>query len=253
VKRAVALLAPPLLSLTALLVLAEVLIRALALPAYLAPAPSAVLATLVREAAPLSRATTETAMAAAAGFAASAIVGFALAVVLSASRWVQRAFYPYAIFFQTVPIVAIAPLLVIWLGTGLRAVTASAFVVSVFPVLANALTGLRSVDPALADLFRLHRAGALATLWKLRLPSALPSILTGLRIAAGLAVIGAIVGEFVAGGGLGTMVRAAIPVQRPDLVFASVLCASMLGLALFGLVNLVSWRLLAGWHASETD
>ena len=154
-------------------------------------------------------------------------------MALAASPWIQRAFYPYAIFFQIVPIVAIAPLLVIWFGYGPRAVVAAAAVVSVFPVIANTLAGLLSVDPNLRDLFRLHGASRCATLWKLRLPWALPYLLTGLRIAAGLAVIGAIVGEFVGGGGLGVVVLGAMRQQRTDLVFAAVGYASLLGLALF--------------------
>src|SRR5213075_2138516 len=130
-------------------------------------------------------------------FAGSALFGISIAVFLSSSRGIQRAFFPYAVFFQTVPIVAIAPLLVIWFGYGMRTVIASAFIVSIFPVIANTLTGLLSTDPALRDLFRLYGASPSATLWKLRLPAALPQILTGLRIAGGLAVIGAIVGEFI--------------------------------------------------------
>src|SRR5262249_10503561 len=133
------------------------------------------------------------------GFAASVIVGVTLAVLFSSARLIERAFYPYTIFFQTVPIVAIAPLLIMWYDAGDTSVTICAFVVSVFPVIANALTGLLSVDPALRDLFRLYGAGKLATLWKLKLPSALPNIFTGMRIAAGLAVIGTIVGEFLTG------------------------------------------------------
>jgi NitT/TauT family transport system permease protein len=152
-----------------------------------------------------------------------------------------------------VPIVAIAPLLVIWFGYGSRAVVAAAAVVSVFPVIANTLAGLLSVDPALADLFRLHGASRFATLWKLRLPWALPYLLTGLRIAAGLAVIGAIVGEFVGGGGLGVVVLGAMRQQRTDLVFAAIGYASLLGLALFGAVGLASRLALRHWHASETN
>jgi NitT/TauT family transport system permease protein len=188
-----------------------------------------------------------------AGLAASAAIGVAAAVALSTSRWIERAFYPYAIFFQIVPIVAIAPLLVIWFGYGFRAVVAAAFIVSVFPVIANTLAGLRSVDPALRDLFRLYGAGRWARLAKLELPWALPSLLTGLRVAAGLAVIGAIVGEFVGGGGLGVVVLEAMRQQRTDLVFAAILHASALGLALFAAVNGASRLALRRWHASEGD
>ena len=122
---------------------------------------------------------------------------------------------------------------------------------SVFPVIANTLAGLLSVDPALRDLFRLHRASGVATLWKLRLPWALPYLLTGLRIAAGLAVIGAIVGEFVGGCGLGVVVLEAMRQQRTDLVFAAILHASALGLALFAAVSVASRILLLHWHALE--
>ncbi len=180
-------------------------------------------------------------------------VGLLAAIALASSRWVERAFYPYAIFFQIVPIVAIAPLLVIWFGYGLRAVIAAAFIVSVFPVIANSLAGLLSVDPALRDLFRLYGASGWARLTKLSLPWALPNVLTGLRIAAGLAVIGAIVGEFVGGGGLGVVVLEAMRQQRTDLVFAAVLHAAALGLALFAAVNLVSRFALRRWHTQEKD
>ena len=177
-------------------------------------------------------------------------------IVLSSSRWVQQAFYPYAVFFQTVPIIAIAPMLVYWFGFGLKSVAVSAFIASVFPVIANTLAGLLSTDPALEDLFTLYGAGSIARLWKLRLPSALPSILTGLRIAAGLAVIGTVVGEFLVGvlgsrEGLGVKVVSGIKYGKIDKVFAAVLLASLLGLALFAAVNLASAVMLRRWHASE--
>jgi NitT/TauT family transport system permease protein len=135
-------------------------------------------------------------------------------------------------------------------------VSVSAFIVSVFPVIANTLTGLRSVDPALRDLFRLYGAGRAATLVKLSLPASLPHIVTGLRIASGLAVIGAIVGEFVAGfsedaAGLGILVLSSYRQLRTDLLFAAVLTAAALGLTLFGAVNALGARVLGRWHPSE--
>jgi NitT/TauT family transport system permease protein len=133
----------------------------------------------------------------------------------------------------------------------MKTVIASAFIVSIFPVIANTLTGLLSTDPALKDLFRLYGASAGVTLVKLRFPAALPQILTGLRVASGLAVIGAIVGEFIGGQGLGSVVDVARTQQRVDKVFAAVLLASLLGLALFGLINLISAVTLRRWHASE--
>lgn len=152
--------------------------------------------------------------------------------------------------FQTVPIIAIAPLLVVYLGYGMQTIVASAFIVSIFPVLANTLAGLRSTNPSLVDLFQLYGAGGWKTLWKLRFPSAVPNIMTGLKVAAGLAVIGAIVGEFIGGStGLGDEIVAAIPRQRPDIVYAAITLAALLGLALFALINLISWLLLRHWHA----
>jgi NitT/TauT family transport system permease protein len=177
-------------------------------------------------------------------------------VALASSRPLERALYPYTVFLQTVPIVAIAPILVLWFGPGFRSVAVAALIVSVFPVIANTLSGLRSVDPALRDLFRLYGASRAATLIRLSLPAAVPSIVTGLRVAAGLSVIGALVGEFVAGyaeegAGLGITVMAANRQLRTDLLFAAVLSAALLGLAIFGAVNLTGYLLLRRWHPSE--
>ncbi len=250
-SRARSVLGPPLLVFVASMVLAEAAVRVGGVPLWLLPPPSKVLMALWQERATMGKAVGGTALAALLGFALSAAVGMGIAIVLSTGRWVQRAFYPYAIFFQTVPIIAIAPLLVIWLGYGLRTIVAAAFIVSVFPVIANTLAGLLAADPALRDLFRLYGAGRWATLWKLKFPGALPQVMTGLRIAAGLAVIGAIVGEFFAGGGLGIAMQIAIREQRSDMVFALVLLGALLGLAMFGLVNLASFLCLRHWHASQ--
>jgi NitT/TauT family transport system permease protein len=248
---------PPLLVFIVIVAAAEIYLRWRAVPAYLVPKPSAILDVFrdpdQRE--QLTKGLRETTKATLIGFGGSAVAGVVIAVLLSSARVVQRAVYPYTIFFQTVPLVAIAPLLVIWLGYGLKAVAISAFIVSVFPVIANTLAGLLSTDPALRDLFRLYGASRVATLWKLRLPAALPNIFTGLRIAAGLAVIGTIVGEVFAGSydnaGLGFVVVEAKGVGRTDLVFAAVLTASLLGLAMLSAINLLGWLALRRWHASE--
>ena len=249
---------PPVAALAILLGAWESIARGLAIPAYLLPPPSAIATTAWRELGELSGAALVTGRAALYGFALSAVLGGLSAVVLSTSRSLERALYPYTVFLQTVPIVAIAPLLVLWFGAGLRAVAVSAFIVSVFPVIANTLAGIRAVEPALRDLFRLYGASRLATLVKLELPAALPSAITGLRVAAGLAVIGAIVGEFVAGfseggAGLGILVLSSYRQLRTDLLFAAVLFASALGLVLFGAVNLLGYLLLHRWHPSYRD
>jgi NitT/TauT family transport system permease protein len=243
---------PPVVTLAVVLAVWDLSVRLGFVAAFLLPPPAAVAESLADDWPELSRAATNTAAAALGGFAMSAVVGVAVAVLLSSSVWARRALYPYTVFFQTVPIVAIAPLLVIWAGYGLPTARWSAFIVSVFPVIANALAGLTSTDPALRDLFKLYGAGPVALLLKLRLPAALPNVLTGLRVAGGLSVIGAIVGEFIGGSGsLGDVIVAALPQQRNAKVFAAVLLASLLGLALFGLTSLASRLALRNWHASE--
>jgi NitT/TauT family transport system permease protein len=233
----------------------ELAVRVFQPPAFLLPPPTAIARAALADAAVLGAACVTTGISAVLGFVASAIVGVFVAVLLSSSRVIERAFHPYAILLQTVPIVAIAPLLVLWFGVGTRAVMASAFIVSVFPVITNTVAGIRSVDPALRDLFRLYGARRTAVLFRLELPWATLSIATGLRIASGLAVIGAIVGEFVAGfaegrPGLGIVVMSAYRQLRTDLLFAAVGCSALLGMTLFGVVSLVAYLLLRRWHVA---
>jgi NitT/TauT family transport system permease protein len=247
---------PPAIVLVAALALLDVSIRLAGIRSYVLPRPIDVLRAMHHDAPELLTSLGWTALAAGCGFAASTLFGALVAIALSASLLVRRALYPYTVFFQTVPIVAVAPLLVLWLSTGLERVAVCAFIVSVFPVIANTLTGLLSTDPALTDLFRLYGARPLARLWKLRLPSSLPSLFTGLRVAGGLAVIGTVVAEILVGdtgdrAGLGVRVYAEIKYGHTDRAFAAVLLASLLGLAFFGVVNLASHLALRRWHASE--
>ncbi|MCX5745491.1 MAG: ABC transporter permease [Proteobacteria bacterium] len=246
---------PPLVVLIVGTLLLEAYVRWTHVPIYLAPRPSDVILTLHRERAYLLAASWSTAKAALVGFGLSAGVGVAIALALASSAWVRRAFYPYTVFFQTVPIIAIAPMLSIWLAPGLKAVAACAFIVSVFPVIANTLAGLIATDPALVDLFRLYGASRTAAMLKLRFPAALPNVFIGLRVAAGLAVIGTVVAEFLVGElgeeqGLGVVIVGASHNGHSDRVFAAVLLASALGLTMFGAVNLVARRVLRNWHAS---
>lgn len=242
---------PPVVAAVVIIAAGEVIVRGLRIPDSLLPAPSAVGSSLIRDHEVLLAATMQTAAAALTGFALSATLGVSLAVLLASSRWVQRAIYPYTVLFQTVPLIAIAPMMVIWLGLGYRTAAGSAFIASVFPVLANTLSGLLSTDPALRDLFRLYGANSRQRLFKLMLPFAMPNMFTGLRISAGLAVIGAIVGEFIGGGGIGLEVMVAQRNQRTATVFAAVVLASCLGMVMFWMVNLAAWLTLRRWHASE--
>ena len=248
---------PPLLVFVTIVAALEIWLRWRHTPSYLFPTPSSVLLALGERKAQLLAGLFWTSAAALSGFAASTILGILLAICLAGSRFARRAIYPYTLFFQTVPIVAIAPLLVFWMDVGLEPVIVCAFIVSVFPVIANTMTGLISTDPALVDLFRLYGATPIARLWKLRLPAALPSIFTGLRVAAGLSVIGTVVAEFLVGTfgereGLGVRIMENLKYAHQDRVFAAVLLASLLGLAMFAGVNGIAYIALRRWHASES-
>jgi len=237
----------PLIPLVIIAAVAEMLSRYGAVAPYILPPPTDILATFSSDSAEYFNATKETIGAALLGLALAGISGVIIAVLFSSSRLIERSLYPYATFFQTVPIVSIAPLLVIWFGFGFRTVVISSFIVSIFPVIANTFAGLRSTDPALLDLFRLYGSSRLNILLKLRLPQAVPQILTGLKISAGLAMIGAVIGEFIAGGGLGGVIDASRTQQRLDKVFAAVLLASFSGLLLLFLLNLLSNSILKTW------
>jgi NitT/TauT family transport system permease protein len=242
---------PPLLPLLLSVGVAESAVRMGWIPAYLLPAPSEVIDSLIDDRAELALAAWATLSSALTGLLLSFVAGTFFAIALSSSDLARRAFYPYAVFFQTVPIISIAPLLVIWFGFGQPTVIASAAIVSIFPIIASTLLGLKSTEPALLDLFKLYAASNRQTLWMLKIPFALPQIFSGLRIASGLAVVGAIVGEFIGGGGLGSVVDAARTQQRVDRVFAAVLISALLGVVLVGAVNFISAVALGSWHSSE--
>ena len=244
---------PPLLPLVLSVGAAELAVRMAWVPSYLIPAPSEVLQSLLDDRVELTLAAWSTLSSALAGLLLSFVTGTVFAIALSSSDLARRAFYPYAVFFQTVPIISIAPLLVIWFGFGQPTVIASAAIVSVFPIIASTLLGLKSTEPSLLDLFKLYTASNRQTLWMLKIPFALPQIFSGLRIASGLAVVGAIVGEFIGGGGLGSVVDAARTQQRIDRVFAAVLISSLLGIVLVGAVNIISALSLGSWHSSERN
>ena len=238
----------PLVPLVFVLAVTEIASQKGWVPAYLVPAPSQVWVAVMDDTASFRTAFLQTLLASSFGLLLSMSLGLSFALLLSFSKIVRSMFFPYAIFFQTVPIIAIAPLLVIWLGYGLPTVVASAFIVSVFPVIANSVLGLLGTDPLLLNLFRMMGASPAQTLFKLRLPAALPQILGGFKIAAGLSVIGTIVGEFISGTGLGGLVDAARNQQRIDRVFAAVLLAAILGILFFSFISLLNRLLLNYWE-----
>jgi NitT/TauT family transport system permease protein len=250
-KRLLRTIVPPLLPLVIVVTALELLVRGGWVKAFLVPPPSDVVRSLIIDREELLDAFLQTGSAACIGLVLSFVLGTTFAVFFSLSAFLRRAIYPYAIFFQTVPIIAVAPLIVIWFGFGRPTVIVSAFIVSIFPLIASTLLGLQSTDPQLLDLFDLYSASGFQRLFRLRIPYALPQIFSGLKIASGLAVIGAIVGEFIGGGGLGSVVDAARTQQRIDKVFAAVLVSSLLGLIMLSLINLLSHLLLRRWHVSE--
>jgi NitT/TauT family transport system permease protein len=236
---------PPIVLLAVVLGVWQAVVQIWKIPPFLLPAPIDVARAALDNLPKLASATGITAAGAACGFAVSLTVGVLIAIVFSQSAIVRRSFFPYAIFFQTVPIVAIAPLIVLWSGTGFRSVVLVAFIVSVFPIITNATAGLTSIDPDLLDLFRLHGASRWQTLVKLRLPGAVPSTVTGAKTSSGLAVIGTIVGEFFVGYdpsehfGLGYLIQESTTQLKVDVVLCAVVLATLLGLIVFGTVNLI--------------
>lgn len=249
---------PPVIAFVAIVVLWEAAVKVFAIKSYFLPAPRAIAAAIHEHARTLLWGAWITGRAAGLGFLASAVMGVVIAMVLSWSRWLERAVYPFTIVFQTVPLVAIAPLLTIIFDFGLQAIVVSACIVSIFPVITNTLAGLRSVDPALIDLFTLYGSGRVARLFKLMLPSSLPSIFTGLRIAAGLSVIGTIVAELSASivgedAPLGAIISTSIRASKGELTFAAIVVTTLLGLAFFGIINAAGYLLLRRWHASAQE
>ncbi|MDB5038306.1 MAG: hydroxymethylpyrimidine transporter transrane component [Bacteriovoracaceae bacterium] len=241
----------PLVPFAIIILLMEFLVRSKMIPNYLLPSPTEILKAFTEDSADLWKAAGETGLSALLGYLGSATLGLLLGIIFSSTRWIENAFYPYAIFFQTVPIIAIAPLLVIWFGYGMPTIIICTLIVSIFPIIASTLDGIRSTDHALIDLFKIYHARPLQKLFKLSLPFALPQIFVGLRISAGLAVIGAIVGEFIAGGGLGGIIDVARVRQRVDQVFAAVLLASAIGLIFVAGINLIASFALRHWHPSK--
>jgi len=188
------------------------------------------------------------------GFLLAAVGGIGLAILFNQSRLVEYSFYPYAVILQVTPVVAIAPLLLIYLPQPL-AVLVCAWIVAFFPVLANTTLGLSSVDHNLLALFDLYKASRWQVLWNLKLPSALPQILAGLRIAGGLSLIGAVVAEIAAGSagaGSGLAYRIAESGYRLNIprMFAALILLSLAGVAIFYALSAMSYLVLHRWHES---
>ena len=236
----------------------EALVRVAEIPVYVLPGPVLIARTLVSDWGTLFPALLVTLRITFLALLVATVGGVGLAVLFTSSRWIERALFPYAVILQVTPLVAIAPLILIYVPDTDLALLLCAWIVAFFPILSNTILGLRSVDPGLAELFRLHRAGHWQTFFRLRLPSALPYFLGGLRIAGGLALIGAVVAEFTAGTG-GTasglafrILEAGYRLNIPRM-FAALFLISATGIAIFAGLGLLSRAILGRWHESALD
>lgn len=228
------------------------------IPPYLVPSPLLVARTLYIDRVLLTNSLGVTLGIALTALVFATLAGVAVALLFVQSRWLEMSLFPYAILLQVTPIVSIAPLIIIWVRNAWAALVLCAVVVAIFPIISNTTLGLRSVDPGLLDFFRLARANRWQTLWRLRVPSALPYFFGGLRIASGLALIGAVVAEFVAGtGGQGAglayqILLAGIQLNIPRL-FAALVLIALAGVALFAATVGLSRLALSRWHESALD
>ncbi len=232
----------------------DLVVRINDIPPYVLPGPGTVAWTLIADWPILSQSLLITLLTTLEGFVAAAFGGIALALVFNQSKWLEYSLYPYAVILQVTPVIAIAPLLLIYLPQQ-SAVIVCAWIVAFFPVLANTTLGLNSVDRNLAGLFQLYGASRAQTLRYLKLPAALPFILGGLRIAGGLSLIGAVVAEIAAGAagaGSGLAYRIAESSYRLNIprMFAALLLLSAAGIGIYMLLALASHLVLRRWHES---
>jgi NitT/TauT family transport system permease protein len=232
----------------------ELVVQFYEIPPYVLPGPGAVFRTLVLDWPILSRSLATTLLTTLEGFIAAAVGGVMLALLFNQSKWLEYSLFPYAVVLQVTPVIAIAPLLLIYLPQQ-TAVVACAWIVGFFPVLSNTTLGLNSVDRNLAGLFQLYGASRLQTLRYLKLPAALPFILGGLRIAGGLSLIGAVVAEIAAGSagaGSGLAYRIAESGYRLNIprMFAALLLLSAAGIVIYALLAATSHLVLRRWHES---
>jgi len=248
----------PILTGLVMLALWEIFVRAMAIPSYVLPGPIVVAKTLVTDWSTLWPALIVTLRITVQALLAAVLVGVSLALLFSLSRWIELSLFPYAIILQVTPIVAIAPLIIAWVDDVNVSLLICAWLVAFFPILSNTVLGLRSVDRNLLDLFELYGAGRWRTLVDLRLPAALPYFLGGLRISGGLALIGAVVAEFVAGSGgresglAYRILESGYQLKIPRM-FAALVLISLAGIAIYLVLSLLSHLLLRRWHESALN
>jgi len=249
--------AAPVILLIALVVLWAFVIKAFNVPVYLFPSPGAIWQAFIAHAGLLAGSAVVTIKITLGAFIVAIICGVGLALAFSASRILSAAAFPIVIALQVTPIVAIAPLIIVWCGIDRPqlAMLILAAIVAFFPILANAMVGLRATDPGLRALFQLYGASNYERFMRLQIPSALPYLLSGLKVSGGLALVGAVVAEFVAGSGASQglafrIIEAGNRLEIPSM-FAALLLLTGLGLTLYGLLSLLERWVLGGWHESQ--
>ena len=253
-RRAALWLLPVLVGL-AVLAAWEAAVRVEDIPPYILPGPIAIAAKLVADWGTLSGSLLVTLEVAGLALLGAVLGGGGLAVLFAQSRWLEASLFPYAVILQVTPVVAIAPLILIYVRDTEVALLICAWLVAFFPILSNTTLGLNSVDHGMMDLMQLYRARRSQVLWHLRLPAALPYFLGGLRIAGGLSLIGAVVAEFTAGtasAGTGLAYRILESGFRLDIprMYAALALLSLSGIVIYALTSLASWALLHRWHES---
>ncbi|HTW34599.1 MAG TPA: ABC transporter permease [Rhizomicrobium sp.] len=238
------------------LALWEFVVRHFDVPPYVLPAPSAIGGAFADNFSSLMASLWTTLRVTLEAMVAAFVGATALAVLFSQSKTIENALYPYAVVLQVTPVIAITPLILLWVGFERIdvALVIIGFIVAFFPILSNTTLGLRSTDHNLIDLFRLYGASRWQILWKLQLPSALPYLLGAMKISGGLALVGAVVGEFTAGSGTATGLAWRITEAGNRLEIAKMFAAlgllAALGIAIFSILTLVEWALLHRWHES---
>lgn len=228
------------------------IVRAFDLPKALLPTPMQCWQAAAENRQALVRGTLSTGLAAVIGLLTAVGIGSTIAIIFSLSRKIRLALFPYIIFLQTVPIVAIAPLLIIWSGYTFRTVVIVTVIVCLFPIVNSVTSGLISIDRELSDLFRLYGTGSFKRLVRLQIPSAINDLMVGTKTSSGLAVIGAIVAEFFVGNGtkydgLGTLMTGWQALTKTDALIAAIAASAALGLWIFGLVQLIFATVLSRW------
>ena len=233
----------------------EAMVRIKGIPPYILPGPLLIVQTLINDWGTLSEALLITLRITFAALLAAVTVGVALAVLFTQSKWLEKSLFPYAVILQVTPIVAIAPLIIIWVGDIKLSLLICAWIVAFFPILSNTIIGLNSADHNLINLFQLYGASRWQTMRYLRLPAALPFFLAGLKISGGLALIGAVVAEFVAGSGgsasgLAYRILESGYQLRIPRMFAALLLISLSGIAIFFVTSIIAHLALRRWHES---